>query len=84
MSKGIIPALPEQYPKKGEVYQHYKGDKYEVTGLAVHSNEDIWMVVYKPLYDFPGVALFTRPLTEWYDDVAWEGEVSQRFALTNS
>ena len=43
MSKGVIPQLPELYPKKGEVYEHYKGDSYEVIELAIHSNEGIWM-----------------------------------------
>jgi hypothetical protein len=79
MSKGTIPNLPEDFPKKGEVYEHYKGDKYEVVGLAIHSNDDIWMVVYKPLYDFPDAELFTRPLSEWSEDVDWGGEIKKRF-----
>lgn len=84
MSKGTLPVLPEQHPKKGEVYKHYKGDRYEVVGLAIHSNDDIWMVVYSLMYDFPDAEFFTRPLSEWYDDVEWEGEVRQRFELVNA
>jgi hypothetical protein len=80
MSKGTIPNLPEDFPKKGEVYKHYKGDKYEVVGLAIHSNDDIWMVVYKPLYEFPDAEMFTRPLSEWSEEVSWEDETRKRFS----
>lgn len=81
MSKGVIPNLPEDFPKKGEVYEHYKnGDKYEVVGLAIHSNDDIWMVVYKPLYEFADAEMFTRPLSEWAEEVSWEGEIKKRFS----
>lgn len=77
MSKGTI-------PQKGEVYRHYKGDNYEIVGLAIHSNDDVWMVVYKPLYEHADAGLFTRPLSEWYEDVEWEGEVRQRFSLIST
>ena len=81
MTKGYKPELQEQTPKKGEVYKHYKGDSYEVVGLAIHSNDDIWMVVYKPLYENADAELFARPLSDWYEDVEWEGKVAQKFQL---
>lgn len=81
MSKGYIPELPILFPKKGEAYTHYKGDRYEVVGLAIHSNEDIWMVVYKPLYENADAELFTRPLYEWFQSLEWEGKQVQRFTL---
>ena len=81
MSKGNIPPLPDIVPHKGEKYQHYTGDMYEVVGLAIHSNDDIWMVVYKPLYEFADAEMFTRSLDEWYSDVEFEGKVTQRFTL---
>jgi hypothetical protein len=81
MSKGYTPPLPDIYPKKGEVYKHYKGDRYEVTGLAIHSNDDIWMVVYKPLYENADAELFTRPLSEWDEEVEYEGVMTRRFSL---
>jgi len=31
-------------------YQHYKGNEYEVIDLALHSETEEWMVVYRPLY----------------------------------
>ncbi len=80
MSKGDpLPPLPEWAPKKGEVYRHYKGDKYRVTGLALHSNDDIWMVLYEPMYEHADIQFFTRPLKEWREVVEWEGKKVERF-----
>ncbi len=42
--KGTIIPIPENAPKIEEVYQHYKGDFYKVTELALHSNDEEWMV----------------------------------------
>lgn len=81
MLKETLPDLPADAPKKGEVYKHYKkDDRYEIVGLAVHSGENIWMVIYKPLYDLEGIDMFARPLTEWSEEVSWEGEIKKRFS----
>jgi hypothetical protein len=69
--KGNIVPLPADAPKIGEIYQHYKGYLYEVAALALHSNDEEWMIVYKPLYDCPDAVLFTRPLREWKEEVEW-------------
>jgi hypothetical protein len=46
MAKGDpVPPLPDDAPKSGEVYRHYKGDLYRVVLLAEHSNDEEWMVV---------------------------------------
>lgn len=84
MTKGYIPERTHNAPQVGEVYQHYKGDKYEVMGLAIHSNDDIWMVVYKPLYEHADAELFTRPLSDWNEEVEWEGNKVTRFARVAS
>lgn len=69
-----------QSPKPGEVYKHYKkGDLYKVTCLALHSNDEEWMVVYEPQYPDPAAPFFTRPLREWADEVDWEGVRTARF-----
>lgn len=47
--------------------------------LALHSNDDEWMVVYEPLYENPDAAFFTRPLREWNEEVEWQGERRVRF-----
>lgn len=80
MSKGDpIPQKPDDAPLKGEVWQHYKGDKYRVTGLALHSSTDEWMVLYEPMYENAATEFFTRPLTEWQSLVTWDGKQMARF-----
>lgn len=87
MSRGTTVPLPADAPHKGEVYQHYKGDLYKVHELALHSNDDEWMVVYEPMYENPVAKLFTRPLREWREVVdlpaqaGWEGKKVERFTL---
>lgn len=81
MTKGYIPKMEENSPIKGEIYKHYKGDSYQIVGLAIHSNDDIWMVVYKPLYECADAELFVRPLNEWRNKIIWEGKESERFML---
>ncbi len=77
--KGNVVPLADSAPKIGEVYQHYKGDMYEVTLLALHSNDEEGMVVYQPLYENPDASYFTRPLREWSEVVLWEGREVVRF-----
>jgi hypothetical protein len=80
MAKGDpVPQVPASAPQKGEVFKHYKGDKYRVVALALHSNDDEWMVVYEPMYESPAAPLFTRPLREWSEVVEWEGQKIERF-----
>lgn len=74
-----IPPLPNDAPRAGEVYRHYKGDSYRVVHIALHSNDDEWMVVYEPLYENAAAKFFTRPLREWREVVEWEGEQVERF-----
>lgn len=69
--KGNVIPLPANAPKVGETYLHYKGDRYQIVALALHSNDEQWMVVYKPLYENPDALLFTRPLREWTEEVQW-------------
>lgn len=77
--KGTVVPLSEDAPQAGETYRHYKGDSYRVKLLALHSNDDEWMVVYEPLYTNPDAPFFTRPLREWGEIVEWEGERVERF-----
>ncbi|MES2202886.1 MAG: DUF1653 domain-containing protein [Patescibacteria group bacterium] len=80
MSKGdLVPLLPADAPKAEEAYRHYKGDSYKVVLLALHSNDNEWMVVYEPMYPGPGAPYFTRPLREWAELVEWQGTQIARF-----
>ena len=81
MTKGLRLPLPENAPKAGELYKHYKGDSYQVVDIALHSNDDVWMVVYKPLYENAVADLFIRPLSEWREKVLGEYREVDRFTL---
>ena len=81
MTMGVpAPPLPLSAPKVGERYRHYKVGLYRVAHLALHSNDDEWMLVYEPMYKNPDAPYFTRPLREWNEQVEWEGETRERFA----
>lgn len=53
------------------VYEHYKGKRYEVIGIARHSETLGEMVVYKALYkgEFPEGSLWVRPLKMFTENV---------------
>ena len=80
MSKGVAMMVPNDAPKAGEVYRHYKGDNYKVVGMALRSTDDSWDVVYEPLYNGAVFKLFSRPLSEWQEMVEWQGQKVQRFS----
>jgi hypothetical protein len=52
---------------KPGVYRHYKGNEYEVIGVAKHSETEEEMVVYKALYYKGG--LWVRPLKMFEEQV---------------
>ena len=59
-------------------YRHYKGNDYEVIGVATHSETREEMVVYRPLYGER--ALWVRPLAMFIETVTVDGEQIPRFA----
>lgn len=58
-------------------YRHFKGNEYEVIGIARHSENLGEMVVYRALYGDEG--LWVRPASMWEESVEYEGRVVQRF-----
>ena len=57
--------------KKG-IYRHYKGGRYEVIGVARHSETLEEMVVYRALYGEGG--LWVRPASMWNEWVEKDGQ----------
>jgi hypothetical protein len=58
-------------------YRHYKGNDYEVMGVARHSETDEELVVYRPLYGERG--LWVRPLAMFVETVEVDGKTQPRF-----
>ncbi len=58
-------------------YEHYKGNRYEVVGLARHSETLEDLVVYRALYGERG--LWVRPLGMFLEEVDVGGKKVPRF-----
>lgn len=58
-------------------YRHFKGNEYEVIGLAKHSETLELMVLYRPLYGEGG--LWVRPLAMWNEEISRDGKTFKRF-----
>lgn len=64
-------------------YRHYKGNFYEVIGVARHSETLEELVVYRALNDYPAYgqdSLWVRPKAMFLESVVVDGEVIPRFA----
>ena len=58
-------------------YRHFKGNEYEVLGIARHSETEEEMVVYRALYGDGG--LWVRPAAMWNETVERDGKSLKRF-----
>lgn len=58
-------------------YQHYKGNHYEVIGVAKHSETLEEMVVYRALYGERD--LWVRPLKMFTEEIEVAGKKQPRF-----
>lgn len=63
-------------------YRHYKGNEYEVIGVATHSETAQALVVYRPLYGER--ALWVRPLEMFAESVEVDGKLIPRFEYIGS
>ena len=66
---------------KPGLYRHYKGQSYEVIGLAHHSETLEPLVVYRALYEttFGKDSLWVRPETMFRGQVTVDGKQVERF-----
>ncbi len=58
-------------------YRHYKGNEYEVVGVAKHSETLEELVVYRALYGERG--LWARPAAMFMEEVEIDGKKVPRF-----
>ena len=62
------------------VYEHYKGNRYLVIGVARDDRDDSVLVIYTRLYPRTGLPLSARPLKDFVGDVNdAKGERVKRF-----
>ena len=66
-----------QYPVRPGRYRHFKGNEYQVLGVARHSETEEEMVVYRALYGEGG--LWVRPAAMWLETVPRDGVTKPRF-----
>ncbi|WP_372883253.1 DUF1653 domain-containing protein [Psychromonas sp.] len=64
---------------KSGKYRHYKGNFYQVEGIATHSESEEKMVVYRPLYG--NQSLWVRPLDMFIEEVEVDGKKQARFVF---
>ena len=74
LTANALPALPVVPAGR---YRHYKGNEYEVAGVARHSETHEPVVVYRPLYGEG--ALWVRPAAMFVEDVVIDGRTQPRF-----
>jgi hypothetical protein len=67
-------------PKPG-TYRHYKGNLYEVIGVAKHSETEESLVVYRPS---TSTQLWVRPQAMFVENVVVDGKTVPRFAWVDT
>jgi len=60
------------------IYEHFKGKRYEVIGIALHSETFEPLVIYKPLYEVVG-EFRVRPYDMFVETVERDGKIFPRF-----
>jgi hypothetical protein len=73
-SKQTNPDHPASDAPIPGIYRHYKGNLYQVLGLARHSETEEWLVVYQALYG--GKGYWLRPLSLWLEPVSDSASVT--------
>ncbi len=63
-------------------YKHFKGNLYEVIGIAKHSETLEKLVVYKALYEKEH-KLWVRPLKMFLETIIRDGKTFKRFEKIN-
>ena len=59
------------------LYEHYKGKKYRIIGIAKHSETLEEMVVYQAEYGDKGI--WVRPKDRFFEKVEVDGKLVDRF-----
>jgi hypothetical protein len=60
------------------IYEHYKGNRYEVIGVGKDTETEEPVVIYRPLYE-SDVAYWVRPYAMFMETVMIDGHTIPRF-----
>lgn len=71
-----MPASLVTGPQADEIWQHFKGQKYKIVAVGLHSETQEELVVYQPL---GGGQIWVRPLAMWKEMVNRDGTEKARF-----
>lgn len=63
----------------GSLYEHYKGLRYKIIGIALHSETLEELVVYQGLYGEG--SMWVRPMTVFLENIVINGQSKPRFKL---
>ena len=58
-------------------YRHFKGNEYEVIGLAKHTETEEELVIYKAIHGNKG--LWARPKNMFLEEITRDGKTFKRF-----
>ena len=75
--------MPGRNPRPGDIYQHFKGNKYQVTAIAVDAETQEKCVVYQALYG--EFITYVRKYAEFVSEVDKEKypQVSARYRFSS-
>jgi hypothetical protein len=59
----------------GQIYRHYKGNRYKILSLGIHTESNETMVVYSPI-DEPN-KIWVRPMSMWFDIIDKENNITR-------
>lgn len=59
------------------LYRHYKGNKYQVIGVGLHTETEEKLIIYKSFHE-PQL-IWARPFDMFFDTVIVNGKKVQRF-----
>jgi hypothetical protein len=65
----------------GSLYEHYKGLRYKILGVARHSETLEELVVYQALYGEGDI--WVRPLNMFLENIVINGQLQPRFKLVH-
>jgi len=63
------------------IYQHYKGNQYEVIAIGHHEETHEELVVYRAMHDLSQI--WIRPKDIFFSNVQHEGQEVPRFKLVS-